>query len=58
LTYDRVPADVRAALPLLASGSHVLWFPGQESRPAFPGAARFVRVRLEKARAAARKEPR
>jgi tRNA(Ile)-lysidine synthase len=58
LIEDRVPADLRAALPLLASGSHVLWFPGQESRPAFVGAERFVRVRLQKARAASRREPR
>jgi len=45
----RVPADLRAGLPLLASGPHVLWFPGQGSKPVFAGASRFVRVRLERA---------
>jgi tRNA(Ile)-lysidine synthase len=49
LIEDRVPADLRAGLPLLASGPHVLWFPGQGSKPVFAGASRFVRVRLERA---------
>jgi tRNA(Ile)-lysidine synthase len=48
LIDDRVPADLRAGLPLLASGPHVLWFPGQGSKPAFAGALRFVRVQLER----------
>jgi tRNA(Ile)-lysidine synthetase-like protein len=49
LIEDRVPADLRAGLPLLASGPHVLWFPGQGSKPVFAGASRFIRVRLERA---------
>jgi tRNA(Ile)-lysidine synthase len=51
LIEHRVPAELRAGLPLLASGPHVLWFPGQGSRPVFAGASRFVRVRLERASA-------
>ena len=46
LMERRVPADERAGLPLLATGSRVLWVPGQELEEAL-GARRYVRVRLE-----------
>lgn len=45
LMERRVPADQRAALPLVAAGDQVLWVPGQPSdaTPAGPG-TRFVRL--------------
>jgi tRNA(Ile)-lysidine synthase len=47
LMERRVPADERAGLPLLASGSRVLWVPGLELEGE-DGARRYVRLRLER----------
>jgi tRNA(Ile)-lysidine synthase len=44
LIERRVPLDRRSSLPLLASGDHVLWVPGQPAPE--PGPGRLVRVEV------------
>jgi tRNA(Ile)-lysidine synthase len=43
---QRVPADRRGALPLVAAGSEVLWVPGEPQEPGRGG--RLVSLRLER----------
>ena len=47
LMERRVPADQRPRLPLVASGRHVLWVPGQPIEPAAEAGRGFVRLELE-----------
>lgn len=47
LMERRVPADQRPRLPLVASGRHVLWVPGQPSEPPAEAGRGFVRLELE-----------
>jgi tRNA(Ile)-lysidine synthase len=44
----RVPADVRAGLPLLASGHRVLWIAGQPAPETVGGAGRTIGLALER----------
>jgi tRNA(Ile)-lysidine synthase len=54
LLEDRVPADVRARLPLVAAGARVVWFPGLRSEPRAAGpASRYVALAVEPAGARA-----
>jgi tRNA(Ile)-lysidine synthase len=46
LMDHRVPADVRAGLPLVAAGRRVVWVPGQPAPAAEPG-ERYVRLELQ-----------
>lgn len=46
LMEQRVPADRRGALPLVAAGSEVLWVPGEPQEPGRGG--RLVSLRLER----------
>jgi tRNA(Ile)-lysidine synthase len=43
----RVPADLRAGLPLVAEGSRVVWIPGLPADVQEDNARAFVRLRLE-----------
>ena len=48
LLEERVPADERSRLPLVAAGERVLWFPGlAAARRAPEGAARYVALTVE-----------
>jgi tRNA(Ile)-lysidine synthase len=46
LMAERVPADLRGRLPLVASGATVLWVPGLSAAGAPGGGARLVRLAL------------
>jgi hypothetical protein len=43
---QRVPAQERGSIPLLAAGHQVLWVPGQRIDGAETAARRFVRLEL------------
>ena len=53
LMESRVPADLRAGLPLVAAGDRVVWFPGLDGRLASHGGGRAVALALRPAPAEA-----
>ena len=55
LLQHHIPADRRAALPLVASGSRVLWVPGLPAENVIKAGETLVRLRIEPARSAAPK---
>jgi tRNA(Ile)-lysidine synthase len=48
LMRHRIPATERAGLPLVASGSRVLWIPGRSQALARTGGVGSVRLSLER----------